>query len=413
VAPIAESVINIDQDFSHWAAIQESVPSLEIEVEAELVFVNGRYSARLSRVAKARGVSVEVLSQLYDDCVENGWNHERRERLAGFRQHLESSDADRETVFAGINTSLMQDAVLIHFDRNAAIRKPVVITHIVNSIAGNLEKSLPVVTPRVFASLDKRAEAVILERYLAQGTGRFLTNSVTDLRIGEGAKLSYARLQNESTAKDSLHVATTRVRQGRDSSSELFQFSLGAATSRQDLHVSLEGEGAEAVVDGLYMVQGEQHVDNHTVIEHVVGNTRSEQLYKGILSDHSRAVFNGKIHIHQNAQKANSAQLNNNLVLSPRAEVDTKPELEIYADDVKASHGATIGRLDPDHVFYLETRAIPRNEAIKLLARGFALDVVYHMKAQSLRDALIQAVDAKFEAMHVTELMSESQKEKK
>lgn len=382
-----------------------------VDAEAEFVFLDGVFMPGLSRRSSTKGLSIEVLSEVVAECVESGWNSERRQRIAGFRAHLESSDADRETVFAAINTSFMQDVALIHVEANVAVKKPVVITHLATCKKHEPGLShLPMLSPRLFASVDRRAEVTVLERFCAQGEGRYLTNSVSDLRVAEGGRLSYSQLQTEAETADAFHIGTTRVRQGRDSATEAFQFSLGAGLSRQDLHVSLEGEGAETVVDGLYMVQGAQHVDNHTVIEHVVANTASEQIYKGVLADQARAVFNGKIHIHPGAQKSNAAQLNNNLVLSPKAEVDTKPELEIYADDVKASHGATIGQIDPDHVFYLESRAIAHDEAVKLLARGYAMDVVYRLKAANLHRILAAAVDAKFEAMHVAELARERSK---
>jgi Fe-S cluster assembly protein SufD len=150
----------------------------------------------------------------------------------------------------------------------------------------------------------------------------------------------------------------------------------------------LAAPGAEAVVDGLYIENGKQHVDNHTNIEHFVADTRSEQLYKGILDGESRAVFNGRVFIAQDAQRSNSSQLNNNLLLSKRAEVDTKPELEIFADDVKAGHGATIGRLDPEHLFYLRSRAISSDDAVAMLALGFANDLVLRRTNEYVREAL-------------------------
>jgi Fe-S cluster assembly protein SufD len=401
VSAITDSEIVLAEERDQSAA--KPYASLPGEVEAELIFVNGHFISGRSRRASTPGVSVLVLSELFRECVEDGWTPKRRARLEAFQELLASSDADKETVFAAMNTSFMQDAVLVHIDPGTVVKRPIVIMHIADSKIEVGSKKLPMSSPRVFASLDRRSEAAILEYFVSSEGARHFTNAVSDLRVAEGARLSHCQLQAEGNA--AKHIGTTRVRQERHSWTEVFQVSLGAKLARQDLHVSLEGEGAEAVVDGLYMAAGEQHVDNHTVIEHVVGNTQSEQLYKGVLSDQARAVFSGRIHIHQNAQKANAAQLNNNLLLSKKAEIDTKPELEIYADDVKASHGATIGQLDPEHLFYLEARAIPRREAVKMLARGFALDVIDRIHNEGIRSRVGAFVEAKFAEMHVADLV--------
>lgn len=368
------------------------------EIEAEIVFLNGSFKPEWSKWPSQKGVTVTVLSELFDECVNDGWSSERMARFAGFRAHVESSDADRETVFAAMNTSFMQDGVLINIEPGVVVKNPIVVSALSDS--GSQNGELPLASPRIFTHVQKGASAGLVELYSGRGpSASYLTNAVSDLRLEEGARLSHCKVQMEH--EEAVHIGTTRVHQQRDSFIETFQFSFGARLSRQDLHVSLEGENAESVLDGLYIVGGRQHVDNYTLVEHVVPHTTSDQLYKGILDGEARAVFNGHVRIHRDAMKANAAQKNSNLVLSAKAEVDTKPELEIDADDVKASHGATIGQIDPDHLFYLESRAISRDEAIRMLSRGFAQDVVFRIRNEKIRAQLKALVDLKFESLSI------------
>jgi Fe-S cluster assembly protein SufD len=371
------------------------------EAAAEIVFFNGQYVPNWSRFPEDSGVSVVVLTELFDECVNDGWTKERLERFQTFREHVETSDADRETIFAAMNTSFLQDGVLIYVKPNTVLEKPIVVSYFSDSTAAG-EKNLELISPRVFAHLDRGAQAGLVEVYAGRDDHRYFANAVSDIRLEQGARLSYSKVQLEGN--EGAHIGTTRVHQKRDSFSECFQFSLGAKLSRQDLHISLEGEGAEAFLDGLYMVRGKQHVDNFTSVEHVVPHTTSEQVYKGILDGESRAVFNGHVHIHKDAQKSLAAQLNNNLLLSLKAEADTKPELEIYADDVKAAHGATIGQIDPEHVFYLQARAIPRAEAVRMLARGFAQDIVFRIRNEKIRSMIRDVVDQRFDSMQLGEI---------
>lgn len=366
----------------------------QVQIAAEIVFYNGVFVESLSTFPKEKGVSVIVLSELFNESVNNGWTAERKKKFKAFQEHVEASDSDRENVFAAMNTSFMQDGVVIHLDKGVVLDHPIIITHLFDSGVDPDQAFLPLATTRVFASLDSTAQASLIEFYAGRNDQRYFTNSVSDVRLEEGARLTHCQVQLEGS--EAIHIGTTRVHQKRDSFCESFQFSFGSKLSRHDLHVTLEGAGADAVVDGLYLVRGRQHVDNHTSIEHVVGHTTSEQIYKGILDDESRAVFNGRVVIHPDAQKSNSSQLNNNLVLSQKAEVDTKPELDIYADDVKAAHGATVGQLDPEHIFYLQARAIPKEQAISMLSRGFAQDIVYRIRNSEVRSILHAVVDEQF-----------------
>lgn len=376
-------------------------PRLQGPVAAELVFCNGIFTRQISTLPRIKGVSVLVLSELFEECVNDGWTPERKARLAKFRAHLEESDADLANVFAAMNTSFMQDGVVVHVDQGIAVDLPIVITHLAESDAAAGTRRLPVMFPRVFTSLDPLAELSLIEMYAGRNGQRYLASAVSDVRLERGARLTHCVLQMEGS--EGLHVGTTRVHQKRDSFSESFQFSLGGKLARHDFHVSLEGEGAEAVVGGLCLLQGNLHgnqiVDSHTTIEHVAPDTVSQQLYKGILDGESRSVFKGRIRIHRGAQRSSAAQMNNNILLNQKAEAITRPELEIHADDVKASHGATVGQLDPEHVFYLRARAIPASQAVKILARGFAQDVVFQIRNGPTRALLGELVDEHFQSL--------------
>jgi Fe-S cluster assembly protein SufD len=396
VAPLAKEKILLQSELAPSALPERtSLPALAGEFAAEVVFLNGHFIKQWSKLDIEKGVSLVVLSELFDECVNNGWSSERLEKFSSFREHLETSDADRETVFAALNTSFMQDGVLIYVEPQTKLSKPILITYLQSSSAA--PGSLPMISPRVFAHLDRLSEASIVEHYAGAGPGAYMTNAVSDLRLEQGARLSFAKIQAES--ETGTHLGTTRVHQKADSWSECFQFSFGGRLSRQDLHVTLEGKGAETTLDGLYMARHKQHVDNFTSIDHAVANTTSQQLYKGILSDEARAAFNGRIHIHRDAQQSNAAQLSRCLLLSRKAEADTKPELEIYADDVKASHGATVGQIDPEHVFYLEARAISRVDAMRMLARGYAQEVVFRIQNTAIRGLLQGFVDQRFDLL--------------
>ena len=362
---------------------------------AEIVFFNGQFVPEWSALPTNSGISVVVLSELFSECVNDGWSAERKQKFAAFRQHVETSDADRENVFAAMNTSFMQEGVLVYIHPKVAVREPIVVTYLSELPLAEIPGDLPLVSPRVFMHVDREADVSLIEVYSGRGPQGYFTNAVSDVRLDEQARLTYCKIQLE--AEGATHIGTTRIHQKADSHSESFQFSFGGGFSRQDLHVGLEGEGAEAVLDGLYVGRERQYVDNHTIVDHVVPNTTSEQVYKGILADEAHAVFNGRVQIQRDAQKSNSAQLNNNLLLSPRAEIDTKPELEIDADDVKASHGATVGQIDPEHVFYLQTRGISRAKATKMLAKGFAQDIAFRISNGQVRTQVSELIDSRLE----------------
>jgi len=245
--------------------------------------------------------------------------------------------------------------------------------------------------PRTVVLVGAGSHCTIVETY--KGAGTYLTNAVTEVVAGDGAVIDHYKVQQESLS--AWHVATKHVTLGRSANFSSHSISLGAALARNDVIATLS-EGTEATLNGLYIVNGTQHVDNHTSIDHAKPHATSHELYKGILDGKANAVFNGKIIVRKDAQKTDSKQTNKNLVLSDEAVINTKPELQIYADDVRCTHGATIGQLDAEMMFYLRSRGIGANQARSLLIYAFAQDIVERIKVQSLRDSLERILFEKF-----------------
>ena len=240
--------------------------------------------------------------------------------------------------------------------------------------------------PHNLIVLDRFAKATVIESYAGIGDGAYFTNVVTEAVIGDGATLTHLKLQRESAK--AYHVGTVDVRQARDSHLVSFSFATGAALSRTNIYTELRGEGCGATLNGLYLGDGEQHIDHQTRIEHVEPNCYSREHYKGILDGSAHGVFNGKVFVHPAAQKTDGKQTNNTLLLSEKAQIDTKPQLEIFADDVKCTHGATVGRLDETSLFYMKSRGIDSRTARELLTYAFAADVLETIEQVEVREAL-------------------------
>lgn len=240
--------------------------------------------------------------------------------------------------------------------------------------------------PRNLFILERGASAEFVESYVGLTDGSYLTNTVTEIIVADGARADCYRVQRES--KSAYHIATTNSQLGKDSRFGLTSVTLGAALSRHDISMSMQGEGGDGTLNGLYLVDEKQHVDHSTVIEHAVPHCDSHEYFNGILDGHSRAVFSGKIIVRPDAQKTDSKQTNNNLLLSEWARADSQPQLEIYADDVRCTHGATLGPLDEDAIFYLQTRGLNALAARALLTRGFGDEILKRVAIPELRGQL-------------------------
>jgi Fe-S cluster assembly protein SufD len=338
---------------------------------AHLVVVNGFLREDLSQTS---GLGDAVAVDLFSAAADARYNKI-------IRKYLARNAGYHNNGLTALNTAFLQSGVFLWIPKNVKVERPVQITFVAE---GDQSASFP----RVLVVAEENSSATMIESFV--GEGRYFTNAVVEVVLRDGAHLDHYRLQRES--KNAFHTSTTSAELGRASRYDTTSINLGAQLSRHDVSVVMDHEGAETSVDGLYMVDSDQHTDTHSVIDHKQPHCNSHQLYKGILDGNGRAVFNGKIFVREGAQKTDAIQTNKNLLLSEKARVDTKPQLEIYADDVKCAHGAAVGQIDPEELFYLEARGIGPELGRNLLTYGFAEEVIAKIKIESIRSELDEAV---------------------
>jgi Fe-S cluster assembly protein SufD len=311
------------------------------------------------------------------------------------RQHLARSADYNANAFTALNTAFVSSGAFILIPRGTELGSPLHLNFISDPSGPE-----PAHFPRVLIISEENSRATVIESYGGSVDATYFTNAVVEIVLKDGARLDHYKVQRESI--DAYHIATTSADLGPNSSYNSTNINFGARLSRHDIAVKMSNEGAECWVDGLYVVGSDQHTDTHSVIDHQAPNCTSHQLYKGILDGKSRAVFNGKIFVRHGAQKTDAMQTNKNLLLSDEARVDTKPQLEILADDVKCAHGAAVGQIDEDEMFYLETRGIHPDLARNLLTYGFAEEVIGKIKVESIRvqldEAVLNRINARLEA---------------
>lgn len=295
-----------------------------------------------------------------------------------------------DDTFDALNAAYLVKPLNLVLEKETSVEKPV------NFVFFTAVEGGPalMVHPRLNIKVGARSSVKLIESHYGIKGVSYFVNSVFDLSVGENAKVTYVRMQNDS--ENAINIGRTRIGVEKNATLESLAFATGSGLSRHSLDVHLYGAGSSSEVLGIYAVRGNQHVDNTTLIDHHVGECNTNQLYKGILDNESRAVFCGKVLIEKGAQKANSAQLNNNLLLSKKAEADSKPGLEIFADDVKASHGSTVGQLNSEELFYLQSRAIPKAKAIPMLSYGFLSEVIYKLTDESIQKWLTHQLDETF-----------------
>lgn len=303
-----------------------------------------------------------------------------------------------EITFSALNTALVADGLLIEVAPGAAVDD---ILHVVSISTG--EQPL-LCSPRIMIRAGAQSRLRLVEEYVGSAGDRNLTNVVTDIEIDSGAQVHHHRLQNDPDT--TAHIGRVQARLGAASVFRSDSVTFGGALTRVDIEVTLAARGARACLNGLFTVTDTQHVDHHTVIDHAVGDTHSEELYRGVLDGRSRGVFNGKVIVRRDAQGITARQASNNLLLSRGAEIDTKPELEIYADDVSCAHGATVGELDYEALFYLRSRGIAEDDARALLVYAFAEKVVETIPIESVR----RAIEARFIGRHALGALIEPEK---
>ncbi len=339
-----------------------------------LVFVDGRYSAPLSSPGELpEGVVIEDLSGVIERSPE---------LLKGV---LADGEAENGHAFSALNSAFMHDGAVVKLPRDAVVTYPVHLIFVATGRQGDF-----VINPRILIHAERGSRAAIVESYVSLDETVYFNNVRTDVVVGTSACIEHYKLQRES--RKAFHISDLRVHQSAGSGFHSHSFSFGGALVRNDIRVALDAEDAVCTLNGLFMADGRQHVDYHTYVDHHKPRCVSQELYKGILSGRARGVFNGAVYVHPGAVKTDAHQTNNNLLLSKDAEIDTKPQLEIYADDVKCSHGATVGQLDEDMLFYLRSRGIDEQAARGLLVYGFARDVVDRIEVNAIRNRLAESL---------------------
>ncbi len=356
------------------SAAEKTVEEISVEALAEFYFgemdchrvviVDGRVSSELSSLkALTAGVRVESMARMLaeEPHLLEPYLHD---------QHLSGS-------FAELNAAMMHDGVYIDIPDGVVVERPI---HLLFLSHQRSEDSSHI---RNLIVAGEYGQATVIEHFVSMDGSRALINAATDVELHAGARLEHYKLQQSDI--NEVNIGSIRVHQHRDSYYHSHSVAFGAALSRRDIHVEMNGEGAECALNGLYLVGGRQHVDHHTRIDHIRPHCRSRESYKGVVDGRARAVFNGKVVVHKGADQTDSAQSNANLLLSDKAEVDTKPDLEIHADDVKCAHGATVGQLDMNQLFYLRSRGLGEEEARNVLMFAFADEVLAEIKQPEIR----------------------------
>jgi Fe-S cluster assembly protein SufD len=341
------------------------------EAQTRLVFLDGCYSAELSHVNSSDGVSVGNLADVSKSA----------ETVA--KTHLAQLAAIEEDVFAAVNTAFLRDGALIHVARDRVVNAPIHLLFVATrkDSAGY---------PRVLVVAEPGAQCTVVEDFVGATDGAYLTDAVSELYVAENARVAHVKLQRETPT--AFHIANTSVRVARGGHYATWTVALGARISRHNLSIVQAGEATEFSIDGLALISGRQLADMHSSIDHAYAHGHSRQLHKTVVGGGAHAVFNGKILVRQGAQQTDSGQQSRNLLISDKAHVDTKPQLEIFADDVKCAHGATVGQIEADELFYLKSRGLSDTAARNLLTYAFAAQVIERIPVKSLVDQLEKTV---------------------
>ncbi len=342
-----------------------------------LVFVNGSFVAEVSKnIETDNSVIIGSLAV------------ERHRNKEVFNQHFAKYAAVEGQALNALNTALLSDGAFVYVPPGKTVAQPIIVLNITDATDMNV-----LAQPRNLIVIEKNASATIVEAYYAIGSNPSFTNVVTESYVAEHAHLEHYKIQQQ--AGESYQNNFTQIFQEANTNVNHVTLTLDGTLVRNNLHFFMNGENGNSLLYGLYINDGKDFVDNHTRVDHAKPNCFSDEKYKGILKDQSTAVFNGKIMVHLDAQKTNAYQRNQNILLSDEATVNTKPQLEIFADDVKCTHGATIGQLDEEPMFYLRSRGIPEEAARKMLLNAFADDIAEKIKIPELVTLLENEIDAK------------------
>ncbi len=352
----------------------------------ELVFVNGKFVEELSTIRSSK-------EQLVVMPLEEAEHSSYKEIV---REHLGKSNLFINDGIHSLNTSFIYGGVFIFAVKKQIIENPVYLYHISDARDNHI-----LAQPRSLVYVDERSKLQISESYKTIGSMDSFTNEVIEIVVNRDAILEHYKIQNDKVSAS--QVATTHVRQIGKSFAHTLVLSLNGGTIRNNTNIIMEAEGNEAHMYGLYLLKGKTHVDNHTLVDNKMPNCFSNEMYKGVIDDSATGVFSGKIYVRPDAQKTNAYQSNNNILLSDNASVNSKPQLEIYADDVKCSHGCTVGRLDEDALFYLRARGISKEHAQAMLLQAFASNIVEQIKIEPLREYAEELISARLSEVNIEE----------
>jgi Fe-S cluster assembly protein SufD len=337
---------------------------------AQLVFINGHFSAELSSMGDLpKGVRINSLAA------------ELAANPVALEAHLGRYLDTQRDAFAALNAAFLNDGAYVSIAKSKVLEQPIHLLF----VTANSDSAI-MTHPRNLIVAEDQSQIAVVEDYISLGSGLAFSNTATELVAGESAVVSHYMLEREST--DAFNISTLRIQQARSANTATHSILLGGGLVRNNVHPVLAGEGGECLINGLFIGTGRQHLDNYMLVEHAQPHCSSRQFYNGILDGRSHGVFHGRIIVHKAAQKTDAKQTNRNLLLSDDAQIDTKPQLEIYADDVKCTHGATIGQIEENALFYLRSRGIDERAARKLLLLAFASECLDRMKEDAVRNYL-------------------------
>ena len=349
--------------------VEDITPFIIDETKCTFVFVNGHYSEDLSSRQMPKGVSCTPLSE----CSKH--------------QVPESIVSIKGEVFNAINTAYLNDGALINIEPNTKVQQTIQIIHIMSgdSVISNF---------KVIINAGEFSESSVVQGFFTEGNGTNFCNNILEITVEQNAFFSIDKIQSESI--NTSHISTDQVKQNSNSTFTINTLTLNGGLVRNNLNIDVIGQNCSTNLNGAYILKEKQHVDNHTTVDHTVANCESNELYKGVIDDNSTAVFNGKVFVRQDAQKVNAFQSNSNILLSNAATVNSKPELEIYADDVKCSHGSTTGQLDEEAIFYLRSRGVSEIKARQLMVRGFIDNVLKKIENKNVYSFVLKTLKERF-----------------
>jgi len=345
---------------------------------SRLVFLDGIYQPALSNPAQASGVTVCRFEEATD------------EQAGKIAEHLDECLQVKDHLFAALNTATLRDGVFVEIAANTAAEAPLEFLWLVSA-----EKAPTAINQRLLVLAQAGSDATVVEHFVSlEGAQDSFCNGLTELNVAANARLAHYRIHEESG--NAVHIGGVHARLDRDAHLESFHLALGSVLKRFDLIVNHAGPGAYASLNGVYLPRGDEHIDYHSIIEHAVPHCSSDEVFRGIIADRATAVFNGRIHIHPDAQKTRAELSNRNLLTSAEAQINSKPELEIYADDVQCAHGTTVAQLDETALHYLRTRGVPKAEAEVMLSFGFINELIEGLGLASLRNYLRPVLASRF-----------------